>query len=146
MLWKYNKIFEDTLSLRVTRSGTAHSSQYFANSFQICFADGICSLLNHILTVCAVNAQTWFKQEPAVPQCLLKLLSILHNLLYIIMSFVNLCEFDVYSCLFMLIIFLYLKTFNCIFFDFQNKLTVENMWDMIVVITKLPNHDFIFKL
>jgi len=38
-LFKINKIFENTLPLRVTRSGTAHSSQYFANSYKICFAD-----------------------------------------------------------------------------------------------------------
>ena len=38
-LFKINKIFENTLSLRVAGNGTAHSSQYFANSFKICFAD-----------------------------------------------------------------------------------------------------------
>ena len=38
-MFKINKNFENTLSLRVARSGTAHSSQYFANSFKICFAD-----------------------------------------------------------------------------------------------------------
>ena len=38
-LFKINKIFENTLSLRVAGNGTAHSSQYFANSFIICFAD-----------------------------------------------------------------------------------------------------------
>ena len=38
-LFKINKNIQDTLSLCVTRSGTAHSSQYFANSFKICFAD-----------------------------------------------------------------------------------------------------------
>ena len=36
---KINKIFENTLSLCVTGNGTAHSSQYFANSFEICYAD-----------------------------------------------------------------------------------------------------------
>ena len=38
-LFKINKNIQDTLSLCVTRNGTAHSSQYFANSFKICFAD-----------------------------------------------------------------------------------------------------------
>ena len=38
-LFKINKIFENTLSLRVAGNGTAHSSQYFTNSFIICFAD-----------------------------------------------------------------------------------------------------------
>ena len=38
-LFKINKNIQDTLSLCVTRNGTAHSSQYFANSFIICFAD-----------------------------------------------------------------------------------------------------------
>ena len=34
-----NQTFGDTLPLRVAGNGTAHSSQYFANSFKICFAD-----------------------------------------------------------------------------------------------------------
>ena len=38
-LFKINKNIQDTLSICVTRNGTAHSSQYFANSFKICFAD-----------------------------------------------------------------------------------------------------------
>ena len=38
-LFKINKILENTLSLRVAGNGTAHSSQYFANSFKICYAD-----------------------------------------------------------------------------------------------------------
>ena len=38
-LFKINKNIQDPLALCVTRSGTAHSSQYFANSFEICYAD-----------------------------------------------------------------------------------------------------------
>ena len=38
-LFKINKNIQDTLPLSVTRNGTAHSSQYFTNSFIICFAD-----------------------------------------------------------------------------------------------------------
>jgi len=60
MLWKCNKIFEDTLSLCVTRSGASMPA-----------------------TANAMSA----KQEPAVPQCLLNLLSHYHNLPHVFESY-----------------------------------------------------------
>ena len=83
-LFKINKNIQDTLPLCVTRSGTAHSSQYFANSFKICFADrnlltleslshGLCSkctdlieksctCLLRINRTCSISAHPVFSQ------------------------------------------------------------------------------------
>ncbi len=60
MLCNCNKIFEDTLSLRVAHNGT--SMPVIANTMSA-------------------------KQEPVAPQCLLKLLSQLHNMIHVFYKF-----------------------------------------------------------
>ena len=61
-MWKFNKIFENTLPLRVARNGASMPD--------------------------TANAMT-AKQEPAAPQCLLKLSLHFHNSIHIFYEFRN---------------------------------------------------------